>query len=258
MEYPGPAPLSQFQYYETRVGSAPLLENHCHTDFELIGVLEGDITLALEGATYRCASGEVLLVPPLAYHSITANRNATYRRLTALFPPAAIPEPIRYDLLTQSSTSPLFRQKELPSILAALARALSAEELERYAPLAESLLVQLLYCCAQPGRPAPPKEVDRTMQKLTRYIDAHLGEKLPLEEIAGALYLSESTVSHLFREKLHTSVKQYILQKKMALAANLIRDGVSAGEAAKAVGYDNYSNFYRMYKKAFGASPTLG
>ena len=44
----------------------------------------------------------------------------------------------------------------------------------------------------------------------------------------------------------------------MALAANLIRDGVSAGEAAKAVGYDNYSNFYRMYKKAFGASPTLG
>lgn len=257
MEYPGSVPPPQFQYYETRVGSAPLLENHCHTDFELIGVLEGDITLTLEGATYRCASGEVLVVPPLAYHSIAANRNATYRRLTVLFPPTAIPEPIRYDLLTQSSTSPLFRQKELPPVLAALAQALSAAPPQRYAPLTESLLVQLLYCCAQPGRPAPPKEVDLTVQKLVHYIDAHLGEKLPLEEIAGALYLSESTVSHLFREKLHTSVKQYILQKKMALAANLIREGIPAGEAAKAVGYDNYSNFYRMYKKAFGSSPTL-
>lgn len=258
MEYPGSVPSPEFQYYETRVGSAPLLENHCHTDFELIGVLEGDITLTLEGATYRCASGEVLMVPPLAYHSIATNLHATYRRVTVLFSPAAIPEPIRYELLTQSSSSPLFRQKELPFILSALARTLSAGSPERYAPLNASLLVQLLYCCAQPGKPARPTQVDRTIQKLTRYIDAHLGEKLSLDEIAGALYLSESTVSHLFREKLHTSVKQYILQKKMALAANLIRDGVPAGEAAKAVGYDNYSNFYRMYKKAFGVSPALG
>ena len=255
MEAPGSISAPRFQYYETQAGAAPLAENHCHTDFELIGVLEGDITLTLEGATYRCASGGALLVPPLSYHSVVTNLHATYRRVTVLFPPAAIPEPIRYELLTQSSASPLFRQKELGGLLSALARTLSAEDSGRYAPLNESLFVQLLYCCAQPRKAAPPKEVDQPLQKLVHYIDAHLGEKLPLSKVAGALYLSQSTVCHLFQEKLHISAKQYILQKKMALAANLIRDGVPAGEAARAVGYDNYSNFFRMYKKAFGCSP---
>ena len=56
------------------------------------------------------------------------------------------------ELLTQSSASPLFRQKELGGLLSALARTLSAEDSGRYAPLNESLFVQLLYCCAQPTR----------------------------------------------------------------------------------------------------------
>ena len=51
------------------------------------------------------------------------------------------------------------------------------------------------------------------------------------------------------------SVKQYIINKKLAYAASLMRDGVNATDAAAAVGYDNYSNFYKMYKNVFGTSP---
>jgi len=55
---------------------------------------------------------------------------------------------------------------------------------------------------------------------------------------------------------MKVSPKQYILQKRMALAAKLIREGVPPTEVALRVGYDNYSNFYRMYQKHLHAAPS--
>ena len=51
------------------------------------------------------------------------------------------------------------------------------------------------------------------------------------------------------------SVKQYVINKKLAYAVSLMREGVSATDAAAAIGYDNYSNFYKTYKNVFGTSP---
>ena len=39
------------------------------------------------------------------------------------------------------------------------------------------------------------------------------------------------------------------LEKKLALAEKYITEGVPATIAAASVGYDNYSNFYRVYRK---------
>ena len=49
--------------------------------------------------------------------------------------------------------------------------------------------------------------------------------------------------------------KQYVLQKKMALANKLIREGISPTDAASELGYENYSSFYRMYVKQYGVMP---
>ena len=51
------------------------------------------------------------------------------------------------------------------------------------------------------------------------------------------------------------SIKQYILQKKLSYAANLIECGIRATEAAERIGYENYANFYKMYVKVFGTPP---
>ena len=65
----------------------------------------------------------------------------------------------------------------------------------------------------------------------------------------------EVTKWHLFEERMKISPKQYILQKKLALANKLIEDGVPPTLAAVRIGYDNYSNFYRMYRKRYGNCP---
>ena len=48
---------------------------------------------------------------------------------------------------------------------------------------------------------------------------------------------------------MNISPKQYILQKKLALANKLMDEGVPRTVVAMQVGYENYSNFYRLYRK---------
>ena len=74
-------------------------------------------------------------------------------------------------------------------------------------------------------------------------------EKILLDDLARHTARSKSSFCHLFEEKMKISPKQYILQKKLALAGKLIDEGVPRTAAAMQVGYENYSNFYRLCKK---------
>ena len=97
---------------------------------------------------------------------------------------------------------------------------------------------------------APAKiETDEFLQKTFEYIDLHLNEKILLDDLAKYTARSKSSFCHLFESKMNISPKQYILQKKLALASKMIDEGVPRTVAAMQVGYENYSNFYRLYLK---------
>jgi AraC-like DNA-binding protein len=117
-------------------------------------------------------------------------------------------------------------------------------------------MIQILYNNTQTELTDSEAEEDGFLTKILSYIEAHLCEKITLDDLARHSSRSKSSVCHLFEEKMKVSPKQYILQKKMAYAAGLIRDGQNPTSVAMQVGYENYSDFYRMYQKHFGISPT--
>ena len=51
------------------------------------------------------------------------------------------------------------------------------------------------------------------------------------------------------------TVHQYITNKRFTYANELIKNGTNITEAAHNAGFNNYSSFYRAYKKQFGTSP---
>ena len=243
--------LFHWQYSESNMKSKVLWESHCHAQFEMICVLEGDISILLEGRSYRLTAGQSAVIPPLYYHTVTSNKKGLYRRVTLLFDLTSIPSPLRPHFTKKDASLSIFfspRPAELETVCKEKNRSL-------YEPLVQSMTVQLLYDDMR-AEHAAASEIDETLQKVISYIDTHLGEKLLLCDLAACATCSESTVSHLFAEKMKISPKQYILQKKLALAEKLIRGDTPATLAAIQVGYDNYSNFYRMYRKHFGTIPT--
>ena len=117
-------------------------------------------------------------------------------------------------------------------------------------------MVQNFYEYIEARQKSTETEADAFLQRSIAYIEGHLSEKILLDDLAKLTSRSKSSFCHLFEEKMKISPKQYILQKKLALANKLIRDGVPATVAAMRVGYENYSNFYRVYKRQFQKSPS--
>jgi AraC-like DNA-binding protein len=236
----------EIEYIESETAYSFLWERHCHAKYEMIAVAEGDITVMLEGQNYRLKKNQVIIIPPLLYHSVKANSEGSYRRITALFGTDAIPGVLRevFSKKERNTTVHTSRIERIKDIC-------YKEDASFYAPLLQSIMTEIFYDVYLMPQDDIKNETDEFLEKTFEYIDMHLHEKILLDDLAKYTARSKSSFCHLFESKMNISPKQYILQKKLALASKLIDEGVSHTAAAIQVGYENYSNFYRLYRKNF-------
>ena len=96
-----------------------------------------------------------------------------------------------------------------------------------------------------------PELLDRAMA----FIEENLSNKITLADVARYLYVSESTVSQAFRNKMGVSFHQCLTQRRLIEAKRLITNGVLLEDVGQSVGFPDYSTFFRAFKKAFGISP---
>ncbi len=95
-----------------------------------------------------------------------------------------------------------------------------------------------------------------TFQKCKALIDAEAAHWHTLTEVARAAGIEESSVCRLFRRFQGTSPYQYLLRRKMNLAAEfLVETGGLVKEAAQRVGFDDPYHFSRCFKAVHGIAP---
>jgi AraC-like DNA-binding protein len=90
------------------------------------------------------------------------------------------------------------------------------------------------------------------------YIDENFSSAIAISDIAKALNVSPSTLSHSFSRDLSISVYRYVTEKRLSAVRALLDEGVSIGEAARRNGFSDYSTLYRLYKKKYGITPSEG
>jgi AraC-like DNA-binding protein len=106
-----------------------------------------------------------------------------------------------------------------------------------------------------PSEPAEPP--DPRIQRIIDYAAANLDKPLnQAAELAG-VYLSEGRLRHLFVEQTGLPFKTYLVWLRLQAAVKLYSDGCSLTEAAHAAGFADSAHFSRMFKRTFGAPPTL-
>ena len=89
-----------------------------------------------------------------------------------------------------------------------------------------------------------------------RYIDAHLSEKISNEELSKLMFLHPTYFSNLFTKHFGLSPKQYVLQKKMTVAAaTLITTSDTVEQIAYELGYESEQYFNRVFSKFTGITP---
>ena len=89
------------------------------------------------------------------------------------------------------------------------------------------------------------------------YIDAHLAEALTLQDLAQVAHLSAYHFAHMFKQSTHMSPHQYVLQRRLQQARDLIRSSDKPIiDIALQCGFGNASHFSRRFKQHFGFLPS--
>ncbi|HTQ31833.1 MAG TPA: AraC family transcriptional regulator [Opitutaceae bacterium] len=106
---------------------------------------------------------------------------------------------------------------------------------------------------AESGRGEPARDAFLRCKAL---IDAQVGRLRTLEEIAEAAGVEASSVCRWFRRFQGTSPYQYLLRRKMNLAAEfLVENGGLVKAAAERVGFADPYHFSRVFKAVHGVAP---
>jgi AraC family transcriptional regulator len=120
--------------------------------------------------------------------------------------------------------------------------------------LIEVLLLKIEDLATRPARSSPGAE--ESFARCKALIDARTEGLATLEEIAAAMRIAPSSICRLFRRFQGTSPYQYLLRRKMTIAAEfLIETGGHVREAAQRVGFADPYHFSRCFKAIHGVSP---
>lgn len=91
---------------------------------------------------------------------------------------------------------------------------------------------------------------------LKEYICENYMEEIRLSELAQSMHLSASYLSTLFKKNVGSSFQTYLIEFRMNTARKLIGGGeYSLVHVAQMVGYQDYAQFSKMYKKVWGKPP---
>lgn len=85
-------------------------------------------------------------------------------------------------------------------------------------------------------------------------IEGHLGESLDLDRIAGSVHYSKYHLNRLFSAEVGTSIHDYIVRRRLTVAAEAIADGAPILDAALACGYESQQSFSAAFKALYKAT----
>ena len=78
-------PTVKYHHTLTKKPDAAAFERHCHTDYELLYVVNGAGKYVTEGREYPILPGTLLFQRPFEFHSVIPDENVPYERYVLTF-----------------------------------------------------------------------------------------------------------------------------------------------------------------------------
>ncbi len=248
-------------------------ENYYHThDFPEIGIiLEGKGTYHMNDEYVQVQEGDVLIFNPgVGHESIIEPDGEPRKEYFVGFTDVHfkgmrencidLPDGANIIHLDGKARRTLFR------ICEEMERENEARRPGRYFMLKSYLIQFLLHLVREQMGPAEPvkgrefgygKKKD-TAESIADYLEEHYAEKISLDQIAENMYLSPFYISKIFKSEIGESPIHYLIRVRMEKAKELLEKGsdLSITEIAEQVGYDDVYHFSKLFKKAYGMSPS--
>ena len=101
-----------------------------------------------------------------------------------------------------------------------------------------------------------PNDDAKKLSRSIKYIHSRYTSNLNIPELAAMEFLSSSRYSVLFNRIMHTSPYQYIINLRLKMACEMLRDSnLSVTQIAELSGFQSCFFFSKIFKKHLGISP---
>ena len=261
--------LEDYRLFHLRSDTGTRPDYHYHEFAKILLLVSGSGSYVVDGQRYAIRSGDAVLIGSGCVHRPEFEVGVPYERIILYISP----EFLQRQSVSDCDLAECFsgqhghvlradenQRKRIFQLAADLEKELSGNEFGREI-LSNSLLLRLLVQIIRGLRKnreqtglMEPKN-DRILE-LIRYMDAHITEDINIDTLAEHIYLSKYHMMRLFRLETGITVHDYLTQRRLLLARDHIRSGLSATDACYRSGWRSYSSFTRAYAKQFGTTPT--
>ncbi|MCD7863832.1 MAG: AraC family transcriptional regulator [Lachnospiraceae bacterium] len=266
-----------YHYFHLRDTAGQERDFHFHEFDKAVILLSGRVDYLMESGVCALSPGDVLLVRHHAIHKALIDQTQPYERAILYLDRKYFER-----IMTEAGLMECFdnadrkgkylftpsdgQSEQLQLALSDYERALEETEVGAQV-MRDTRMIQLLVllnriCVVDTAvgtgeSERRDRQTDPKIEKVLSYINENFTRDLSVDELAALVYLSRYHFMRLFKEQTGSTVYAYVRQKRLLYAARLIREGMSAENAAAACGFKDYSGFHRAFKTCFGISPGM-
>jgi AraC-like DNA-binding protein len=276
-----------FHLNETRELDTPW---HYHDFDKIVFFLGGNARYCVEGRSYDLISYDCVIVPHHSIHKVTASKYVNYERYVLYLRPetmATLEKVLVFSACgggNESNTNmshtldACFRMtQDKRTNLVHFDAASTADLIRKFQKLEKDLdtqnemyaaaiqiqtdLTALLTffnesCVRQKGAFQDKARYNRKVVDIIDYINSNLGGNLSIDCISDEFFISKYHMMRLFKAETGYSMHQYIMEKRILRARDLIVGGEPAMAAALDSGFHDYSTFCKAFQKQTGKLPS--
>ena len=250
-----------YSYFRSK---PPELNLHLHKYYEFLYFISGDATYIVEDNLYKIHPGDILLTKPGELHTIFFQSEKPYERIFMQIHPDFITE---FDLFDKINSSPIGENNRIPSdIVQSFGLYDYFKKVEHYIlnrvpesdAMIKSYFLQFLVAVNHaldntvlPIKPTNNNRIDDIIDYLTDNISADI----TLDFLAEKFFINKYYMCHTFKKQTGITIKEFMNTRKITKAKQVLSEGADIMGLCYECGFNDYSTFYKAFKKLTGKSP---
>lgn len=238
-----------------------------HREYEIHLIKRGAGAYFIRDRYYAFRRNTLLLIPPHVTHRFAPKPGASFEKYTLMFWPSRYGRASSAFRLPTGTPNMLILGDHDAASVEILFRALAYESDRRPPFWLKILTLHLRHLFLLIRRAAQDQDArDPGTEPVTRAlvswctteIENRFAEDLTLHALAREAGYSLYHLAHVFKQETGLSVKQYILQRRIADACRILLEqrNLTVDAVAQQVGFSDFALFNRSFKKMTGQPPT--
>lgn len=242
---------------------------HWHEDIEILVPSMGDIVYNINGKLVKVQTGEGIIINSRRIHSSQTEDLRECYYYVLIFHPMllCISKEVEHQLVQPFLTSSfdyVLLQKGVKwheNILNWFSMIVTKRN-DRSAKSAIAGLINLIWSeVAENVTPDEKAQTERSqltaMKAMIAYIDSHYAEKITLEDIAAAGFVSKRTCGNMFERFLFTPPMKYLNEYRLKRSIELLRGtNMTITDIGLVCGFSGASYYAESFRRELGISPS--